>query len=199
MARRKLNFVYSKSSAAREYARQYGTRYPNAVVWTVNAETYSSFQRDLHETGIQGSGKIYPLPENNHGGLSTRSTARWLLVVENANDWDLLFGPGSILQYIPRSSNGSVLFITRDKYVARRLASTSNIEILDSLDKSEAEELLRSGIGKPNLASGDAASVDELLKRLRPCFATRECWHLSVFKYQYLNIRKISVSVIFIY
>jgi tetratricopeptide (TPR) repeat protein len=91
--------------------------------------------------------------------------------VENANDWGLLFGPGSILQYIPRSSNGSVLFITRDKYVARRLASTSNIEILDSLDKSEAEELLCSGIGKPNLASGDAASVDELLKRLsyQPC------------------------------
>ena len=35
--------------------------------------------------------------------------------------------------------------------------------------------------------------------RLRPCFATREYWYLSVFKYQYLNIRKISVSVIFIY
>jgi hypothetical protein len=34
---------------------------------------------------------------------------------------------------------------------------------------------------------------------LRPCFATRECWYLSVFKYQYLFIRKICVSVIFIY
>jgi hypothetical protein len=37
------------------------------------------------------------------------------------------------------------------------------------------------------------------MNRLRPCFATRECWYLSVFEYQYLVIRKISVSVIFIY
>ena len=34
---------------------------------------------------------------------------------------------------------------------------------------------------------------------IRPCFATRECWYLSVFEYQYLFIKKISVSVIFIY
>ncbi|KAH8586516.1 hypothetical protein B0O99DRAFT_695415 [Bisporella sp. PMI_857] len=160
-----------KSSAAREYARQYGTRYPNAVVWAVNAETYSSFQRDLYEMGIPSSGNTYPFPENIHGRLSSRSLARWLMVLENANDWNLLVGPGSILQHIPRSSNGSVLFITRDKYVARRLVSTTNIETLDCFNKPEAEELLRSIIGKPNLASEDAASVDELLKILsyQPC------------------------------
>jgi tetratricopeptide (TPR) repeat protein len=163
--------MYSKSSAAREYARQYETRFPNAAVLVVNAETYSSFQRDLREIGIPSSGNNYPSAGDIHDELSSRSIARWLMVVENANDWDLLFGPNSILQHIPTSSNGSVLFITRDKYVARGLVSKTNIEILDGLDQSEAEELLLSGIGIPKPASEDAASMDELLEILgyQPC------------------------------
>jgi len=164
-------YMYSKSSAVREYARQFETRFSNAIVLIVNAETYSAFQRDLHDIGIPSSGNKYPSAEDIDNELSRQSTTRWLMVVENANDWDLIFGPNGILQHIPRSSNGSVLFITRDKYVARGLTSTTNIEILDSLEQSEAKELLLSGIGTPKPTSEDAASVDELLGILsyQPC------------------------------
>ncbi|KAN0107817.1 hypothetical protein V8E51_007559, partial [Hyaloscypha variabilis] len=160
-----------KSSAAREYARQYEMRFPNAAVLVVDAESYSSFQRSLRESGIPRSGNIFPSAEDIHDELSSRSTARWLMIVENANDWDLLFGPNGISQKIPTSSDGCVLFITRDKYVARGLASKTNIATIDGLDKSEAEELLLSGIGIPKPANEEAASMNELLRLLayQPC------------------------------
>ena len=49
--------------------------------------------------------------------LSSEAAGKWLLIVDNADDAELLFGrlgkPGGINKYLPSSEKGLVLFTTR--------------------------------------------------------------------------------------
>ncbi|KAH8891922.1 hypothetical protein GQ53DRAFT_586096, partial [Thozetella sp. PMI_491] len=54
--------------------------------------------------------------------LSSEAAGKWLLIVDNADDMDLLFGssdmPGGLSEYLPESENGLILFTTRSRKVA---------------------------------------------------------------------------------
>jgi hypothetical protein len=85
------------------------------------------------------------LPDwNNQGGnifklvsewLSNDEHRSWLLVLDNADDIETFFGANSdrsstdseqiepLVNYVPRSSNGSTIITTRDKRVGQRLAN----------------------------------------------------------------------------
>jgi tetratricopeptide (TPR) repeat protein len=72
-----------------------------------------------------------------------------LLVIDNADDTDVLFGTGAVgsgknqlVDYIPTSRKGSVLFTTRTRAAAIRLAE-SNVIALGGMDQNEAAEVLR--------------------------------------------------------
>ena len=96
---------------------------------------------------------------------SKEDVGPWLLVFDNADDIDMWVAkPGSqnvtdqnnnsqcrdLLEYVPRSKHGSVIFTTRDKKTAAKLAPHSVMEVSE-LSQEAAVELLKSYLHDHNL------------------------------------------------
>ncbi|KAL6697637.1 hypothetical protein J3F84DRAFT_369552 [Trichoderma pleuroticola] len=96
--------------------------------------------------------------------FSTKEAGRWLLVLDNADDHDLIFGhssaPGGLLQYLPQSDLGCILATTRDRGVAVGFAET-NVVMLSEMGMDEAETFFRR-----SLINNDFVGVDEDVKSL---------------------------------
>ncbi|KAK4248963.1 putative kinesin light chain [Corynascus novoguineensis] len=92
----------------------------------------------------------------------------WLLVVDNADDMNVLFGsadmPGGISEYLPESDNGLILFTTRSREIAVSVSGGDMIELYE-LDPPEAVECLANSLIQKDMLRDEAAAV-ELLKEL---------------------------------
>jgi hypothetical protein len=99
--------------------------------------------------------------------LSSEAAGPWLLVVDNADDMDILFDssdmPGGLEEYLPVSEDGLVLFTTRSREVAVSVAGNDIIELLE-MDPQEAANYLEKSLIRSNEA-GKAEKAD-LLKEL---------------------------------
>ena len=75
--------------------------------------------------------------------LSQRSAGSWLLIIDNANDPDLLFNTSVLAKYLPFSQNGSILFTIQNYKIAVTLDILErNIITTIEIDKTEATMLL---------------------------------------------------------
>ena len=96
--------------------------------------------------------------------LSSDAAGPWLLVVDNADDMDTLFGspdgPGGLEEYLPISEDGLILFTTRSRQVAVSVAGRDVVELLE-MDSREATDYL-----EKSLIRSDEAGTGELLKEL---------------------------------
>jgi hypothetical protein len=89
--------------------------------------------------------------------LSTASTGPWLLAFDNANDvnmWITQPGPGfgRLLDYLPRSPQGCIVFTTRDRKTAIKLTHRNIIELPD-MDEDVAIQLLQVCLVNPDLVN----------------------------------------------
>ena len=76
--------------------------------------------------------------------LSRENAGRWLLIIDNADDMDLFFGPTSLSDYLPFSRMGSILFTTRNHEAAVRLdIPERGVVSTTEMSRTEAIELLR--------------------------------------------------------
>ncbi|KAB5581219.1 heterokaryon incompatibility protein-domain-containing protein [Coniochaeta sp. 2T2.1] len=98
--------------------------------------------------------------------LSSAAAGPWLLVVDNADDVDVVLGssdvPGGVSQYLPDSESGLVLYTTRSPDVASR--ATSEVE-LHQMSEQEARIMFDKSLKRKGLV-GDEAVVEELLGEL---------------------------------
>jgi NB-ARC domain len=79
--------------------------------------------------------------------LSNESTGQWLLVFDNADDIDMWIGKseqgsGRLIEYLPRSKQGSIIFTTRDRKAAVKLAHQNIVEVPE-MDETVATQLLQ--------------------------------------------------------
>ncbi|KAJ9130190.1 Acyl transferase/acyl hydrolase/lysophospholipase [Pleurostoma richardsiae] len=99
--------------------------------------------------------------------LSSEEVGRWLLIVDNADDIELICGnsdvPRGLEKYLPQSENGRILFTTRSRDVAMRVAE--EVVKLDEFSLLEATTLLKKSVARTDLI-GDVASTTELLQEL---------------------------------
>lgn len=82
--------------------------------------------------------------------LNSRSAGKWLLIVDNADDRDIVYGSGQrpgIIKYLPKSENGRVLMTTRSREVATDFTQSDFI-LLNEMNVEDSEELLRSSLMK---------------------------------------------------
>jgi tetratricopeptide (TPR) repeat protein len=142
----------------------------------VPAISQDSFELAYREIGIYL--RIPGITDNNtdvkglvKAALSSDSVGQWLIVVDNADDPSVLMGntnsdPGSarLLDYLPHSNRGKILFTTRNRKVAGDLTQSSILELYD-MSKAEAGQLLAQRISKPALLDNEKA-VDILLESL---------------------------------
>jgi hypothetical protein len=79
--------------------------------------------------------------------LSRKEAGRWLLIVDNADDTDLLFGPASLADLLPFSRIGSILFTTRNhKAIVRLDIPKRGIVSAREISRDKAIELLCAGL-----------------------------------------------------
>jgi len=97
--------------------------------------------------------------------LSSESAGQWLLVFDNADDigiWVNKSTPESdrLIDYLPKSSHGSIIFTTPDKKTAVRLAGRNVVEILE-MDEASSRQLLENCLFGQGLlrSQGDATAL----------------------------------------
>ncbi|KAB5536097.1 hypothetical protein GE09DRAFT_340853 [Coniochaeta sp. 2T2.1] len=99
--------------------------------------------------------------------LSWEAAGPWLLVVDNADDVKLVCGSrdalGGLHRYLPQSENGRIVFTTRSRDIALRVAEET--VKLDEFSLSEAKTLMEKLVTRKDLIN-DAGSVNELLHEL---------------------------------
>ena len=99
--------------------------------------------------------------------LSAEAAGQWLLIVDNADDMDLLFGTEQsrgIADYLPRSESGLILFTTRYQEMAVSLADSDIIEV-EEMDRQEAVSFLEKSLVRKQILDNDATTIkllDEL-------------------------------------
>ena len=88
-------------------------------------------------------------------------SGRWLLIVDNADDMEMLYGSGTSnsARYFPRSDRGSILMTTRYRKVGLNFAAIRDAISIPVMSSAEAAQLL-------NFRLGDTISVDDDLQQL---------------------------------
>lgn len=132
-----------KTQVALESA--YRLRKHCSVFW-VPAVDAISFEKAYREIGkrlkVNGidDGKDVKLLVKNF--LSQESSGSWLLVIDNADDPELLFGTAALSDYLSFSLKGSILFTTRNQTVTQKLCIPRNNTIrLQKLIRDESRQL----------------------------------------------------------
>ncbi|CAH0024287.1 unnamed protein product [Clonostachys rhizophaga] len=99
--------------------------------------------------------------------LNSDRAGKWFLIIDNADDMAILYGPddqpGGIINFLPDSESGRILFTTRSREVATNV--TVNILELPEMSLAEAKDLLGKSLIDNNQIK-DGGLVDELLQRL---------------------------------
>jgi tetratricopeptide (TPR) repeat protein len=93
--------------------------------------------------------------------LSNESAGQWLLVFDNADDIGMwITKPGTehttrlLIDYLPRSTQGCIIFTTRDRKTATKLALQNVIEVPE-MDENMATELLRKCLVTKDLVNNE--------------------------------------------
>ncbi|EXA53638.1 hypothetical protein FOVG_01376 [Fusarium oxysporum f. sp. pisi HDV247] len=94
--------------------------------------------------------------------ISHDDAGHWLLIIDNVDDPELMFGPRGLARYLPCSMKGSILFTTRTREITERLfVHVADIVKITKMRREEAREMLQGRLREDQVQ--DAASTDELL------------------------------------
>ncbi|KAI9764195.1 MAG: hypothetical protein M1839_005973, partial [Geoglossum umbratile] len=154
-----------KSQIAIEYAYQVRDESPTTWVFWVHAGTQARFEegyRRIAETARIGG---WDNPKANvlrlvRNWLCDESNGRWVMIIDNADDWGVFFPPlnrtqaigadklgqaaESLSEFLPQSPNGSILITSRSRNVAYRLTgSHTYVREVKPMDKADALALLQ--------------------------------------------------------
>ncbi|XTI92812.1 purine and uridine phosphorylase [Cenococcum geophilum] len=88
--------------------------------------------------------------------LSQESAGEWLLILDNADDADMWFKEtdtttwnSSLVDMLPRSTKGSVIWTTRDRKGALKMAPSQDTLNIHEMEESVASDLLRKSLIRP--------------------------------------------------
>ncbi|KAF1981079.1 kinesin light chain, partial [Aulographum hederae CBS 113979] len=143
-----------KSAIAIEYAYRTRGRRPSCAVFWVPAISRESFEKAYRDIGTLL--RIPGIGDDNadvkllvREKLSNEDSGEWLMIIDNADDTNLLFDKpdgetkmGCLIDYLPHSRRGSVLFTTRTRKAAVRQAESTILDV-GLLSPTEAKDLLR--------------------------------------------------------
>ena len=165
-----------KTQIALELAYRTQERYSECSIFWVPATNSESLQqayleigRQLRISGLeQEQGDVKKLVQRY---LSDESAGRWLLIFDNADDIDMWINrdgakdasPG-LINCLPQSNRGSLVFTTRSRKVAVKLVQQNVIEVLE-MNEDLARQLLRKSLINQDLIQNHQDTVN-LLKQL---------------------------------
>ena len=144
-------------------------KYPNcSIIWipAINSESlHQAYLEVAQQLGISGweddKENVKRLVQEY---LGKESTGRWLLVFDNADDIDMWIAKASgsesglqhgqgfrpLIDYLPKSRQGAILFTTRDRKIAVKLAQ-QNVVNVPAMGEDAATRLLEKCLVNPDL------------------------------------------------
>ena len=145
-----------KTRVALEIAYRAKEKYPKcSVFWIVATslasiqQSYVNIRQQMHIPGEESKeGNTQRLVQHH---LSQGIVGQWLLIIDNADDSDMWFKDVDVnsglrpLDYLPSSSDGSILVTTRNRKAASKFAG-GNVVSLSELDAVTAENVLRTSL-----------------------------------------------------
>lgn len=146
-----------KTQIATEYCYRWREKFPSTHIFWIHASTASRFHqscksaaRKLDLPGWDDQKK--DVSELLRDWLS--KTAGWLMILDNADDLDLMFGPptlssrqGRLCDYLPRRQDCATIITTRDTRVASRLQDGGEPIAIEPMTNHDAKLLLESKLG----------------------------------------------------
>jgi len=148
-----------------------------AVIWipATNMEALHKTYRDIAQQleisdADEPSADVKKLLQNY---LSKESSGQWLLVIDNADDINMWISKsssssdqeyGGLISYLPRSKQGSIVFTTRDRKTAIKLAPHNVVE-LEEMNAETASQLLQKCLIHQDLVA-DNKVAENLLEEL---------------------------------
>ncbi|OQE46643.1 hypothetical protein PENCOP_c001G07899 [Penicillium coprophilum] len=166
---------------------------PDYSIFWVPAFSREAFEQAYAEIairlGIIHTGENEEVKSLVKKHLEEQTGRKWIMIVDNADDEDILFGAqleDGIVEYLPESEDGFILFTSRHQKAAVALANSDVIE-LGQMSAWEATDFLGKSLTRKELLCDDSETT-ELLNELT---------HLPLAIAQaaaYLNENKISVS-----
>ena len=165
-----------KSRLALELAYQIQSEHPRHSIFWIQAAEQLTFEKDVLEIGkklkIPGieddKADIKNLVKQR---LSNPSEDKWFLILDNADNEELWGKQSdssqhefSLVEYLPRTTNGSILITTRARSVASFLAGKDVIE-LRAMSSDEATEMFANRLEAADLAA-DQTTLLTLLDKL---------------------------------
>jgi tetratricopeptide (TPR) repeat protein len=164
-----------KTQIALECAFQLQSMSPMCSVFWVRASDTTSFDNAYRVIGqqLEIPGLEDDKTEVNRlvkARLSQESTGSWLMIVDNADDFETFYngndnkGSGALSEYLPFSTLGAILFTTRDREAATRYAGSNVIDV-DEMDDRESRDLLQRSLQNKELVK-DEVGITTLLKSL---------------------------------
>ena len=162
-----------KTQIALELAHRTREKYGDCSFLWVPATNVESFQQAYlnigQQLGIPGleeeRADVKKLVQQY---LSQNKAGQWLLIFDNADDVDMWVGSTSsranLIDYLPRSSQGSIVFTTRSRKIAVDLAHQNIVEISE-MDEETATQMLAKSLAYPRLLKNhqDTAELVEQL------------------------------------
>ena len=150
-----------KTQIALAYVYWLQEEYSDVSVFWVHASNAARFRQSYdsiaQECQVPGYGDaktdVLPLVKM---WLERKDRGRWLMVIDNADDTQLVSGPEGLGQHIPECAHGSVLVTTRNKEAGSRLTRGGRLIEVKKMDESESKELLEKKL------EGDGAGPDDL-------------------------------------
>ena len=168
-----------KTRIALEFAQKTKASQSTSVFW-VHAGNAARMEKAYHDIakkvniGGWDDPNVKPL-QLAKNWFEDESTSNWILIVDNADDYDLLFGKDEacdvdstrrLADSFPRSSNGSILLTTRNKQVGLSFTTARNVLDVEALSLIESEELLAARLGHDSSNVQPYAELANMLERL---------------------------------
>ncbi|KAI6080131.1 hypothetical protein F4821DRAFT_84203 [Hypoxylon rubiginosum] len=160
-----------KTQVALQLAYWVKDNQPDYSIFWVSAQSDGSFEQAYTEIARQlaiRSEKGEDLKESVQRYLNSEAAGKWLLIVDNADDYNLFFGPshhpGGLNEYLPTNDNGLVLFTTRSRDVAIAAARSDVID-LHEMSLEEATGFLEKTLIRKQLLQNKII-IQEFLQEL---------------------------------
>jgi hypothetical protein len=167
-----------KTQTVLEFAYRVKDSWPDYSIYWIPALSMESMEQACSEIA-----RTWKIPHTTDGDedvkelvrqyLSSDAAGKWLLIVDNADNINLLFGgeqqAHGIIDYLPQSESGIIMFTTRYQEAAAKLAGSDVIEV-EEMNDDEAISFLEKSLALNSVARkqihDNKASVSDLLDEL---------------------------------
>ncbi|KAF2473618.1 TPR-like protein [Lindgomyces ingoldianus] len=187
-----------KSQLAIEYSYQVREKSPATWVFWVHASTRARFEEGYQKIAERARLPSWDHPDGDilklvHSWLCDEANGRWVMIIDNADDLgvfprssqrsksnkdDSKNATASLLEFLPQSTNGSILITSRSREVAFRLTgSYADIIRVQPMDQAHALALLRNKL-EERFEQDDAAALVEALDYM-PLAITQAAAYIS--------------------